>query len=359
MEFSDLFEGEPSETPPDFSSVFDAVHWGCARGMTPTPEGAGFVADADRRGMMFRAECPDDITRQIPCSVQQQNLVGRLLGFLSRKVAQCPPGMSADIELLERYARITRRMLAELGPLPWDFDADAFGLAAGPWWRKVRDVPAWADEFTEAAKGRFEKLAAAVPQDYAARVCGILAMKGGEFSALVRLHYWIRKGMLPDDFSDMDLVRLARVNGIPLTPRGEELLAGTASGNRPSVDTPPKQSGHLAADVGAVSWQELELRVTGSGLQFRKTGTDDKFIRKNWAGVGLTMKQKATKLLIRIAEFGGTCTKLPDDNYPRDTLFDLNKAFRESFGLPDNPFENNRWLGVQAAVGGISLWRSR
>ncbi len=235
MEFSDLFEGEPPETPPDFSSPFDAVHWGRAHGMTPTPEGAMLVTYADRRGMMFRAKCPDERTRQIPCSGQQQNLVGGVLGFLSRKVADLPPGVNADNELMERYARIVRRMLAELGTLPWDFDADAFGLAAGLWWRRVRDVPAVADEFTEAAKGRFEKLAAAVPPDYAARVCGVLAMKGGEFSALLRVDFWIRRGMLPDGFSDLDLVRLARVNGIPLTTRGEELLA---------ADTPS-----LAADA--------------------------------------------------------------------------------------------------------------
>ncbi len=235
MEFSDLFEGVPPEPPPNFASVFDAVHWGCARGMSPTPKGAGFVADADRRGMMFRAECPDGRRRQIPCSVQQQTLVADLIGFLSRKAAHLPPGVDAKIERMEQYARTIRRMLAELGPLPWDFDADAFGLAAGLWWRRVRDVPAVADEFTEAAKGRFEKLAAAVPPDYAARVCGILAMKGGEFSALLRVDFWIRRGMLPDGFSDLDLVRLARVNGIPLTTRGEELLA---------ADTPS-----LAADA--------------------------------------------------------------------------------------------------------------
>ncbi len=305
MEFSDLFEGVPPEPPPNFASVFDAVHWGCARGMSPTPKGAGFVADADRRGMMFRAECPDDITRQIPCSVQQQNLVGRLLGFLSRKVAQCPPGMSADIELLERYARITRRMLAELGPLPWDFDADAFGLAAGPWWRKVRDVPAWADEFTEAAKGRFEKLAAAVPQDYAARVCGILAMKGGEFSALVRVLYWIRRGMLPDDFSEIDLARFARVNGIPLTPRGEELLAGTASGGSPSAGTPFKQSGHLAVpsvdaaesaahkgkgtlaeQLGITAWHELHVVFSTEGLRVKKAGNRGNGRLVSWQALG-------------------------------------------------------------------------
>lgn len=354
MMFSSLFEGTPPEPLPDFSSAFDAVHWGCAHGMTPAPDGAMLIKYADGRGMMFRAKCPDGKTRQIPCSAQQQDFVGRLLGFLSRKTAQCPPGMSADIELMERYARITRRMLADLGPLPWDFDADAFGLAAGPWWRKVRDVPAWADEFTEAAKGRFEKLAAAVPPDYAARVCGILAMKGGEFSALVRVHYWILRGMLPADFSDLDLVRLARVNGIPLTPRGEELLAGAAGGNSQSAGTPSKQSGHLAADVGAASWQELEFRVLAGGLNFRKEGTNGRFIHRTWGALGLKGRLVVCALLIEIAKHGGTFPKDHEADKRRNRVIILNKAFLTAFGLSGNPFRNDRRLGTQTVVGSIS-----
>lgn len=354
MEFSDLFEGEPPEPLPDFPSAFDAVHWGCAHGMTPAPEGAMLIKHADGRGMMFRAKCPDGRTRQIPCSAQQQDFVGRMLGFLSRKTAQCSPGKGADIELMERPAGTIRRMLADLGPLPWDFDADAFGLAAGRWWLKVRDVPAWADEFPEAAKGRFEELAGAVPPDYAARVCGILAMKGGAFSALLRVDFWIRGGTLPPDFSDLDLVRLARVNGIPLTPHGQELLAGAAGGNGASLGAPPKQSGGLAADVGATSWQELEFRVLASGLDFRKAGTNDRFIRKTWGALGLKGRRVVCALLIDVARHQGTLPKDREADKRRQTVHTLNRALKAAFGLPDSPFFNDRRLGSQTVIGAIS-----
>jgi len=127
----------------------------------------------------------------------------------------------------------------------------------------------------------------------------------------------------------------------------------------PAAITPSKKDGHLAADVGANSWQELEFRVTGNGLQFRKAGTDEKFIRKNWAGVHLDGLLKPRGVLCEVAKFGGTRPKEKGDRGIRKAVLDLNKALKSAFGLTENPFRNDRTLGVQANVAAISDGRRK
>jgi hypothetical protein len=126
--------------------------------------------------------------------------------------------------------------------------------------------------------------------------------------------------------------------------------AATGTGRKPKAD------GHLAADVGATTWEELEIKVLATGIKFRKANTADDFPTNptGWGAIGLKGKHKAITLLRSISRCGGTFPRNRGEDR-RDEVHDLNTAFKAAFGLTARPFANVRKpLGTQSIIGSIS-----
>jgi len=94
--------------------------------------------------------------------------------------------------------------------------------------------------------------------------------------------------------------------------------------------------------------------VLASGIDFRKAGTNGPFTRKTWGALGLKGRNVAYALLIQVAIHRGTFPKDREAHKRRGRLNVLNNAIKAAFGLPDNPFYNNRRLGTQTVIGAIS-----
>ncbi len=162
------------------------------------------------------------------------------------------------------------------------------------------------------------------------------------------------------DASDYELVKLALEKGASLTPEGREVLRQHQSEELTpptNQQSQPKNQG-FAAHIGASNWCEIELSVLATGIKYRKAGTDETFIEKSWGNIGLRAKHGIYGLLGDIAKGRGTYPNIPYKEKRRAQTHDLNMAFKNAFGLPDNPFSNHRIMGTQSRFGSIT-WGGR
>jgi len=188
---------------------------------------------------------------------------------------------------------------------------------------------------------------------------------------IVRCSNLVAAGLLPQNFTLLDLLVFVNRGKIPFLPsddrdwigwtlnargaeRLEEQLDEARGAKMPAAITPSKKDGHLAADVGANSWQELEIRVLASGLDFRREGTGSDFIRKTWGALNFKGRKAEYGLLMSIAQAEGNLAKGKDYKTRPKTLCCLNKTLRDAFGLAGRPFRNTRTLGTKTIVGAIS-----
>lgn len=171
-----------------------------------------------------------------------------------------------------------------------------------------------------------------------------------------RLMLLVAKGTLSQDFTTAELLTFWRSRGGEWTKEGYDWASenGLLNEGHPVASGTVKAQGRLAADVGAESWGELEFRVLANELAFRKAGTNGPFIHKKWEKLGMESRLLSYALLIQIAKFRGTFPKDHDGDKRRRTVHALNKALKAAFGLPGNPFRNDRRLGTQTAIGAIS-----
>ncbi|HPO17373.1 MAG TPA: hypothetical protein PLI09_28330 [Candidatus Hydrogenedentes bacterium] len=126
-----------------------------------------------------------------------------------------------------------------------------------------------------------------------------------------------------------------------------------ASGKGNSI----KPNGRLAEALGVDDWGQIEVKVLANGIQYRRAGTGDAFLKRDWGALGVKGKTKVSGLLINIAKFGGTYPN-PHKEKRWDIVHDLNTAFMAAFGLSKQPFHNVRRLGTQSNISSIS-WGGR
>lgn len=179
-------------------------------------------------------------------------------------------------------------------------------------------------------------------------------LKLADSNPRLRLQLLVSTGNLPPDFTTADLLRHARAKGWEWTRAGYERAEELGLMGNPAAPAAVQTHGRLAADVGATSWQELEFRVLASGLEFRRAGMGSDFIRKTWGALNLKGRRVVCGLLIDVAQHRGTLPKDREADKRRQRVIILNKALRGAFGLPDNPFHNDRRLGTQTVIGAIS-----
>jgi hypothetical protein len=113
----------------------------------------------------------------------------------------------------------------------------------------------------------------------------------------------------------------------------------------------------LAKALGVEAWHEIEMKVLATGIIYRRLGSEERFLRRGWGGLGMKGAPKRYGMLIEIAKHGGT---FPPRRGERRwaIVHDLNNSFREAFGLDENPFRNARKMGTQSIIGSLT-WGGR
>lgn len=146
------------------------------------------------------------------------------------------------------------------------------------------------------------------------------------------------------------------VDGDPVEGQTPEASAAPVGDDAAAVPAPgqPPTKRTLAEELKVTEWRELEMKVLATGVDFRRAGTDEKYIRKTWGALGLKAKLKVYGLLINVAKHGGTYPRRTGEPPRRDETFELNEAFCEVFGLRERPFGNKRRLGTQSVIGSIT-----
>jgi len=169
-----------------------------------------------------------------------------------------------------------------------------------------------------------------------------------------------------NDYEIPEEFRCLLDDAIPVTAHHEPVATQRPAGARDTeqpltitnaMDTKPLTHG-WAHEIGAASWEEIEIKVYAHRIGYRKAGTGDGFALKSWGACGLKSKHSVYGLLINVAKSAGTYAN-PKRERRYDCTHDLNTAFKSKFGLKENLFFNNRRMGTQCRAAVIAFGDSR
>lgn len=99
-------------------------------------------------------------------------------------------------------------------------------------------------------------------------------------------------------------------------------------------------SGTLAEKLGITDWKQLTAICTLEGLQVKRLGSPGRARKISWAELGMDRSKEGQRLLMELAQCSASRVANPKTNARRVLICRINKAFKKTFGLEENPLKN-------------------
>ncbi len=156
------------------------------------------------------------------------------------------------------------------------------------------------------------------------------------------VNHWIKTGQLPQTFTQIDLLALVY--------RGAQGIRQSWFTPRAIYDAVKKHDVKrgtnelkIADIIGADSWNEIEIQISGRGIRARKSGADKWYPENAWIewetlNMRPSSQTRYFSIFKELARMGGTIPKKDGTDY-NSAVHDLNSKLRAAFGLKGQAFK--------------------
>jgi len=157
----------------------------------------------------------------------------------------------------------------------------------------------------------------------------------------------VKRGRLPEDFTEEDLLIRFIHSPERLTEYGRDLLCAQPRANANEViahktnipaRSTPEQT--LAKELGVTAWHELEAVWTLDGLRIKRKKGAGRHRMRSWKDLTLEESKKGQGLLLELAQNPAGGMVNPKTEAHRGLVNRVNKALKKRIGLKTNPIVN-------------------